>query len=44
MEQAVSEEWAWLDAIVVKLDDDFVEAVQEETAEQERPQLEKLFP
>jgi predicted nucleic acid-binding protein len=29
--------WAWLDAIAGRLDDDFVEAVDERPAEQKRP-------
>lgn len=41
--EPVAEDWAWLDAIVGKLDDDFVEAAGEEPAGQERPALDKLF-
>jgi antitoxin VapB len=41
--EPVAEDWAWLDAIAGKLDEDFVEAVGEGVAEQERPALEKLF-
>jgi len=37
------ENWAWLDAIVGKLDDDFVRAVQEQPEQQKRPSLKKLF-
>jgi antitoxin VapB len=43
-ERGCAGDWAWLDAIAGKLDDDFVEAVQEEVAQQERPALDKLFP
>jgi antitoxin VapB len=41
--EPVAQDWAWLDSIVGKLDDDFVRAVDEPTEEQERPALEKLF-
>jgi antitoxin VapB len=41
--EPVAEDWAWLDAIAGKLDEDFVEAVSEDVAEQKRPALEKLF-
>ena len=34
--------WAWLDAIVGKLDDDFVQAVNQNPGQQERPRLEEL--
>jgi antitoxin VapB len=36
--------WAWLDAMVGKLDNDVAEAALEDVAEQERPALNKLFP
>jgi len=36
-------DWQWLDAIAEKLDDDFVQAVKEQTEQQVRPALEKLF-
>jgi antitoxin VapB len=35
--------WQWLDAITGKLDDDFVQAVEEQPGQQERPALEKFF-
>jgi len=41
--EPVAEDWAWLDSIAGKLDEDFVEAVRESVVEQERPALEKLF-
>jgi antitoxin VapB len=41
--EPVAEDWAWLDAIAGKLDEDFVHAIQEGVVEQERPALEKLF-
>ena len=42
--EPIPTDWAWLDAIAGKPDDDFVEAAREEVAEQERPALKKLFP
>jgi antitoxin VapB len=42
--EPIPKDWAWLDAIVGKLDDDFIEAVREDVPEQERPALRKLFP
>ena len=37
-------EWAWLDALVGPLDDDFVEtAMRRPTIQQERPALSYLF-
>ena len=42
--EPIAEDWAWLDRIVGKLDEDFVQAVDEHPTEQERPGLEKLFP
>jgi len=41
--EPVAEDWAWLDAITGKLDEDFVQAVDEVAEEQERPALENLF-
>jgi antitoxin VapB len=42
--EPMSENWAWLDAIVGKLDDDFVRAVQEQPEQQkDRPALKQLF-
>jgi antitoxin VapB len=45
--EPVVENWAWLSALRERigqgLDDDFVEAAQEKMAEQERPELQKLF-
>jgi len=40
---AGAEDWAWLNSMAGKLDEDFVDAVREGVAEQERPALEKLF-
>ena len=41
--EPVAEDWAWLDSIVGKLDEDFARAVDEQPKEQERPALKKLF-
>jgi len=41
--EPMAADWAWLDSIVGKLDEDFVQAVHEKPEEQERPGLEKLF-
>ena len=41
--EPLAEDWAWLDSIAGKLDEDFVVAVQEGVLEQGRPTLEKLF-
>ena len=42
--EPLTADWAWLDALVGKLDEDFVQAMNEHPDEQERPALEKLFP
>ena len=41
--EPVPKNWDWLDAIVGEFDDDFIQAVNEKPAEQERPALDKLF-
>jgi antitoxin VapB len=41
--EPMAEDWAWLDTIVGKLDDDLVQAVDEQPKQQERPELDKLF-
>jgi antitoxin VapB len=41
--EPVAEDWNWLDALAGRLDDDFVEAVNEQPQPQERPALDKLF-
>jgi len=41
--EPAADDWSWLDAIVGKLDDDFVEAVNERPQPQERPELDDLF-
>jgi antitoxin VapB len=42
-DETVPENWAWLDAIAGELDEDFVEAVNEQPPEQERPALDEFF-
>jgi antitoxin VapB len=46
--EPVASDWKWLDVsagnfVAGKLDDDFVEAVDEVPAEQQRPDLDRLF-
>ena len=41
--EPAADDWSWLDAIVGKLDDDFVEVVNERQQPQERPELDDLF-
>ncbi len=41
--EPVPDDWAWLDALASKLDDDFVAAVNEQPEPQERPELDELF-
>lgn len=41
--EPLPETWAWLDAIAGALDEDFVQAVNEQPAPTERPELDKLF-
>ena len=41
--EPIAEDWRWLDAIVGKLDDDFVEAAGEQSAEQARPAIDDVF-
>ena len=40
--EPVATDWGWLDAIAGKLDDDFVQSVNEQPEEQQRPLLENL--
>lgn len=37
------EDWAWLDSLVNKLDEDFIQAANEQPEQQERPALDRLF-
>ena len=41
--EPLAEDWGWLDAVVGKLDDDFVEAVSEQPGQQERPAVDEFF-
>lgn len=41
--EPVAEDWAWLDVIVERLDEDFVRAVDERPEQQQRPALDELF-
>jgi len=41
--EPLPDDWQWLDAIAENLDDDFVQAVEEQPGHQNRPALEKLF-
>ena len=42
--EPVTEDWAWLDAIVTgKLDEDFVSGASEQPEQQARPALDRLF-
>jgi len=40
--EPVATDWGWLDAIAGKLDDDFVQSVNEQPEEQHRPSRENL--
>ncbi len=42
--EPIADDWEWLDHLPGKFDDDFIEAVNEQPAQQERPELDKLFP
>jgi antitoxin VapB len=41
--EPVEDQWAWLDDVVGELDKDFLDAINEEVPQQERPALDKLF-
>ncbi len=41
--EPLGDDWAWLDEIAGRLDEDFVEAVNEQPEPQERPALDVLF-
>jgi len=41
--EPVTEDWAWLDAVVGKLDEDFLSGTSEQGEQQERPALDRLF-
>ena len=42
--EPVTNNWSWLDAIAGNLDADFVDAVNTKSEQQQRPELDKLFP
>ncbi|MBV8214132.1 MAG: antitoxin [Verrucomicrobia bacterium] len=41
--EPLAHDWQWLDAVTAKLDDDFVEAVNEQPAPQEHPGVDEFF-
>ena len=41
--EPLAEDWAWLDAIAGRLDEDFARAVDEHPDQQQRPALDELF-
>lgn len=41
--EPVTEDWAWLDAVVGKLDEDFLSCAREQPEQQVRPALDRLF-
>jgi antitoxin VapB len=41
--EPMGDDWSWLDTIVGTLDDDFVQAVNEQPEQQERPALDEAF-
>jgi antitoxin VapB len=41
--EPVTEDWAWLDAVVGKLDEDFLSGASEQPEQQARPALDRLF-
>ena len=41
--EPIPHDWSWLDAIAGKLDEDFLQAMQEEPQQQEHPALDKLL-
>lgn len=41
--EPVAQDWRWLDALAGRLDEDFVEAAEEQPEPQARPALDKLF-
>jgi antitoxin VapB len=41
--EPVGDNWSWLDAIVGKLDDDFVQSANEQPEQQERSALDEAF-
>ncbi|WP_165779600.1 hypothetical protein [Mesorhizobium sanjuanii] len=43
IDEPLPQDWDWLDQVVGMVDDDFVEAVLERSAEQVRPSLDDAF-
>lgn len=41
--EPVADDWAWLDAIAGKLDEDAAQVMNEESQQQERPSLDEFF-
>jgi antitoxin VapB len=41
--EPVTDDWNWLDTIAGHLDQDLIQATEEEPSQQERPALDKLF-
>ena len=41
--EPVTEDWTWLDAVVGKLDEDFLSGAREQPGQQARPALGRLF-
>ncbi|MRD46503.1 AbrB/MazE/SpoVT family DNA-binding domain-containing protein [Caenimonas koreensis DSM 17982] len=41
--EPIPQDWAWLDALAGQIDADFVKAIEEQPAPQERPGLDGLF-
>ena len=41
--EPLATDWSWLDSLIGKVDRDFVEAVEEQPEQQERPALDELF-
>lgn len=41
--EPIQKDWAWLDALVGKVDDDFAAAVKEDPGTQERPEIDDYF-
>lgn len=41
--EPLASDWDWLDALSAGLDEDFIEAANESSGQQERPELDRLF-
>ncbi len=42
--EPIAADWAWLDELPGKFDENFIQAVNEDPGQQERPELDELFP